>query len=141
MNNQLSARDIERRAWQINELFKVINHDAPCSVGDQVSISELACLGRQLAAQLALYAAGDLGCMLGMEALTTTKTRLHAIEEVLESYRKTIESADALIRAINLSDLKHVRVTDKDSIEEAVLDLASHCDAARNDFLEGLDNE
>lgn len=82
-------------------------------------------------------------CRLLVAAQTAKQTEETRVEEILRSYRQTVGAAVALIHAINAADLKRVpvAVAERGAIDEAVMEMMGHCDAARSDFLGGLDHE
>lgn len=139
----LNVLDVEERAYQLNELFKVIDDNAHGIASDgEISINTIAFLGSQLASELAQYASDNPTCMPGAEASTPSKPGQCTAEEILRSYRETVAAAETLIRAINAADLKRaVPVAARSTIDDAVCEMMGHCDAARSDFLGGLNHE
>lgn len=130
----LSADDIESRAWQINELFRVIDDAHPGASNGEISICTLANLGSQLCTELAEYASNQRKTILDM-AVKPGHWR-NDPDSIIRSYCQTVEGAEALMRAVSAADLKRVPAAQRKAIADALQEMEGHCCVAHEDFLD-----
>ncbi|MCQ9615912.1 hypothetical protein L1889_03690 [Paenalcaligenes niemegkensis] len=134
----LSAVDIESRAWQLNELFRVIDETYPGITDGGISISTIALLGSDLATELAEYAGDQRPNILGMASPPPAVPTKANPEDMGASYQKTIEAVELLAQRILTADLDLLAVAEKRAIEDALKALTIHTDGAAHGFFGGV---
>lgn len=57
------------------------------------------------------------------------------VSPMRNSYRQTVEAAEALIEATNINELKHLPEAKQEAITDAIFEMEGNIGAARDDFL------